>query len=71
MMRLISSASSKMKPVIQNKIEQVFASGRITRREHLDLTSALLADCAITESDRLQINQILESVQVGKLKLME
>jgi len=70
-MRMTLGASPKVKPAIHHKIEQVFASGRLTRREHLDLTSALLADRSINDRDRLQINQILELVQLGKLELMD
>ncbi|MDX2240154.1 MAG: hypothetical protein NW224_05675 [Leptolyngbyaceae cyanobacterium bins.302] len=74
-MRLNSNGSNRAKsspqPSLQHQIERIFAAGRITRREHLSLTSALLAGQQMTESDRLQINQVLESIQLGKLELMD
>ncbi len=63
--------ANPMRQTTQSKIEQVFHAGRISRREHLDLTSALLADGAMTDLDRYQINQIIESVQSGKLELVD
>lgn len=70
-MRLNSNSSDKVKQSIQSQVERIFTIGRITRREHLALTSALLKGQSITEHDRLQINQILESVQLGKLELID
>lgn len=70
-MRLNSNGSDKVKQSIQSQVERIFAVGRITRYEHLALTSALLKGQAMTEHDRLQINQILESVQLGKLDLID
>ncbi len=70
-MRLNSSGSDKVKQSIQSQVERIFAVGRITRHEHLALTSALLKGQSMTENDRLQINQILESVQLGKLELVD
>jgi len=70
MMRLSSNGSSKVNPSIQDTIRQIILSGQITRRDHLTLTSALLSNHHITDADRLQINQVLEHIQLGKLKLM-
>uniref|UniRef100_A0A832M4N5 Uncharacterized protein n=1 Tax=Oscillatoriales cyanobacterium SpSt-402 TaxID=2282168 RepID=A0A832M4N5_9CYAN len=69
-MRLSSNGSSKVNPSIQDTIRQIILSGQITRRDHLTLTSALLSNHHITDADRLQINQVLEHIQLGKLKLM-
>jgi hypothetical protein len=65
------SGTNKVRYSTQTKIENVFNSGTITRREHLDLTSALLADHTMTDRDRLQINQIIELVQSNKLELTD
>lgn len=69
--RLDGIRSNKMRPTIQTKIERIFQAGQISRREHLDLTSALLADHSITDRDRFHINQVIEFVQSGKLKLID
>lgn len=67
----LEGGTNKVRHNTQTKIERVFRSGKISRREHLDLTSVLLADHAITDRDRLQINQIIELVQSGKLELVD
>lgn len=62
---------NKVRPTVQKTIEHITASGQMTRFQHLDLTSALLSDLFTTECDREKINQILESVQLGKLQLRD
>lgn len=69
-MRQNTTNSDKTKPTIQAKIEGIQRLGRVTRREHLELTSALLGGQFMTEHDRHQINQILEAIQAGNLKLV-
>lgn len=55
---------------IPSTINQIIASGQITRRQHLHLTSILLSNHSLTNEDRLQINRVLEDVQSGQLKLV-
>lgn len=69
-MRLASTGPHKTNPSIQDTVRRIISSGQITRREHLALTSALLSNQHLTDEDRLQINQVLEHTQLGKLKLM-
>jgi hypothetical protein len=69
--RFNPSGSDRGKLSLQQQMEQIVASGHITRREHLDLTSALLADQSLTDGDRFSINRILESVRLGKLELRD
>jgi hypothetical protein len=52
-------------------VDRIVASGKITRREHLVLTSALLSDDKITEEDRHQINRIFDYIQIGRLKFID
>ena len=66
-----SNGSSKMKPLISHRLDQIISSRRISRRDHLDLTSALLADQNISDRDRYQINQILDWVHLGHLDLID
>lgn len=66
-----STGSDKVRLSIQTQIEHIFASGQISRREHLALTSALLAGQLIDDRDRCHINQIIECVQLGKLQLID
>ena len=52
-------------------VDRIVASGKITRREHLFLTSALLSDDKISEEDRHQINRIFDYIQIGRLKFID
>lgn len=52
-------------------IEQIIAVGRMSRQEHLRLTSTILADDKITEEERRQINRIFDYIQTGRLKLVD
>ena len=52
-------------------VDRIVASGQITRREHLFLTSALLSDDKISEEDRHQINRIFDYIQIGRLKFID
>lgn len=65
------SQSRKTKITQNRTFAQILASGRLSRREHLYLTSILLAGQHMTETDRLQINQVLDFVQLGKLELSD
>lgn len=67
----LEGGTNKVRHSTQTKIERVFRSGKITRREHLDLTSALLSDPTLTDRDRLEINQIIELVQSGRVELVD
>lgn len=66
-----SNGSSKMKPLISHRLAQIISNRRISRRDHLELTSALLADQNISDRDRHQINQILDWVHLGHLDLTD
>ncbi|WP_456077469.1 hypothetical protein [Kamptonema formosum] len=52
-------------------IERITSSGKLSRRDHLLLTSALLSDDKITEEQRHQINRIFDYIQIGRLKFVD
>jgi hypothetical protein len=56
---------------IQSVVEQIVSAGELTRWEHMQLTSTILADCKLTDEDRRYINRILDYVQIGRLKLVD
>jgi hypothetical protein len=63
--------SAKYNIVIRQFVEQVIASGQITRQEHLNLASMLLSEQRMTDEDRCQINRIFDYIQIGRLKLVD
>ncbi|NJO79052.1 MAG: hypothetical protein HC827_11390 [Cyanobacteria bacterium RM1_2_2] len=56
---------------IQSLVEQIVTSGQLSRREHVKLTSTILADYKITDEDRRHISRVLDYVQIGRLRLVD
>ncbi len=64
-------AANKAKPIFSSTIEQILASQQVSRHQHLQLTSMLLSNQQVTETDRLNINRVLEKVELGQLDLID
>ena len=62
---------NKLNLVIYQMVERIAASGKLSRRDHLLLTSTLLSDDKITEEERHQINRIFDHIQNGRLKFVD
>lgn len=56
---------------VQSLIEQIIAAGQLSRREHMRLTSTILADPQLTDEERRHISRVLDYVQIGRLKLVD
>jgi hypothetical protein len=65
------TSHNKSNLTISQKVDRIVAAGKITRRENLFLTSALLSDDKISEEDRHQINRIFDYIQIGRLKFID
>ncbi|MGL5510352.1 MAG: hypothetical protein ACRC2J_19135 [Microcoleaceae cyanobacterium] len=65
------TAKNKPKVSITQMVQSILDSGKITSKEHLQLTSAMLADDKTSEEERHQINRIFDYLQIGKIKLSE
>ena len=65
------TSHNKSNLTISQMVDRIVASGKITRREHLFLTSGLLSDDKISEEDRHQINRIFDYIQIGRLKFID
>jgi hypothetical protein len=64
-------AENRLTFSVQSLIEQIVAAGQISRREHMRLTSAILADHQLTDEERRHISRVLDYVQIGRLKLVD
>lgn len=62
---------SKPSLVIQPLVARIIASGHMSRKEHVQLTSAILSDQNMTNEDRQQINRVFDYIQIGRLKLID
>ncbi len=56
---------------ITNIVQRIIDVGEVSRHEHLQLASALLADTSITQEQRRQINKVFDYVKAGRLKLTD
>lgn len=55
--------------IIKPTVEQILEKGKMNRQEHIQLTSAMLSDHQMTETERCQINRVFDYLQIGRLKL--
>jgi hypothetical protein len=56
---------------IQALVQRALKVRRLSRQEHLKLTSAMLTDPAMVSADRYQINRLLDCVRAGKIQLVD
>lgn len=55
--------------IIKPAVEQILEKGKISRQEHIQLTSALLSHDQMTDEERCQINRLFDYLQIGRLKV--
>ena len=67
----MQSISSKSNSAIHQVVDRILTAGELSRQEHLKLTSVLLAEQKLTDSDRHKINRIFDHIQTGRLKLVD
>jgi hypothetical protein len=67
---MVWAAQNKLSLDVKSLVDRIIASGQMSRKEHLQLTSALLSDTKISEEDRRQINRVFDYIQTGRLKLV-
>lgn len=56
---------------IQSLVQSAVTARQLSRREHLQLTSAILSDPGMPPSDRFHINRLLDYVRAGKVQLID
>lgn len=65
------TSQNKSNLTIAQMVDRIVASGKIARREHLILTSAILSDDKISEEERYQINRVFDYIQIGRLNFID
>lgn len=68
---MLSTAKNKTGFTVNQTVETVMTNGKITRRQHIQLTNAILSENKINEEERRQINRILDYIQIGKIKIVD
>ncbi|MBE7380997.1 MAG: hypothetical protein F6J95_006270 [Leptolyngbya sp. SIO1E4] len=56
---------------IQALVQRAIKARQISRQEHLQMTSAMLANPDIGVADRAQINRLLDCIRAGKIHLVD
>jgi hypothetical protein len=68
---MVWTMPTKLDRTIESIVNRVMTSHEISRQEHLQLTSAMLASQHITDDERRLINRVFDHVRMGELKLIE
>ena len=68
---MIRHIQSQSNLAVKQILERIFASGQMSRQDHILLTSTILSDSELSEEDRRQINQIFDYIQTGRLRLVD
>jgi len=68
---MVWTVQTRSNLTIGQLVDSITASGKISRQEHLRLTSAILSDYQTTEEERRQINRTFDYVHTGRLKLVD
>ena len=63
--------SSLPAPNIQTLVSDVIEQGRLSRRDHLILSTALLSNPTLTSRDRQHINRVFDSIRAGRVRLAD
>jgi hypothetical protein len=56
--------------IVAKLVNRIIFSGRLSRQDHILLTSKILGNSYISDGERRQINRIFDRVQTGQLKLV-
>lgn len=56
---------------VQAVVQRAIRVRQISRREHLQLTSAMLSNPGMASTDRSCINRVLDYIRMGKIRLTD
>jgi hypothetical protein len=68
---MVSSTSNTERSSIQPLIKKVIQTSELTRKEHLILSSRLLATMELSVAERNQINRIFDYIRMGRVRLLD
>jgi len=56
---------------IARQTQKILDAGYLSRQDYFQLVTAVLSDLSTTETERRQINRILDNLQMGRLELID
>jgi hypothetical protein len=69
--QMYKKVETKCGMVVKKIVDRIIISGKMSRQDHKLLTSTVLANGNINDTDRRQINRIFDYIQTGQLKLID
>jgi uncharacterized tellurite resistance protein B-like protein len=68
---IYKTGNSQSELAVESLVNRIIRFGKMSRKDHLLLTSIVLADGEVSESERRQINRIFDYIQSGRLELVD
>jgi hypothetical protein len=59
------------KLAVKKIVDGILRSGKMSRKDHILLTSTVFSEGNVSEGDRHQINRVFDHIQTGQLKLID
>ncbi|MBF2007010.1 hypothetical protein ACF3DV_01380 [Chlorogloeopsis fritschii PCC 9212] len=56
---------------VEKIVNRILASGKMSRKDHILLTSSALANGELSDESRRQINRVFDYLQTSRLKLVD
>ncbi|NEU75529.1 hypothetical protein PI95_023960 [Hassallia byssoidea VB512170] len=66
-----TDVSNQCKLAVKKIVDRILRSGKMSRQDHILLTSTVLAEGNVSEVNRRQINRLFDRIQTGQLKLID
>jgi acetamidase/formamidase len=63
--------NNQCKLAVKKIVDRILRSGKISRQDHVLLTSTVLVEGHVSEGDCRQINRLFDHIQTGQLKLID
>ena len=68
---MLWSEQHQPKVTINQMVNRIITSGKLSRQEHLQLTSSILSGKKITDEERSKINKIFDLIKIGQINLID
>jgi len=63
--------NNQCKLAVKKIVDRILRSGKMSRQDHILLTSTVLAEDNVSEVNRRQLNRLFDYIQTGQLKFID
>lgn len=67
---MLIKESMERETIVAKIVNRIIFSGKLSRQDHVLLTSKILGNSHISDGERRQINRVFDQIQTGQLKLV-